>query len=140
MSQRNKSRTTVESSNCNYLFILCRRKRKINCLRLGMGILAVAFLAVLVTVAVAKLMPNTSKNTSTAVKKGGQFFQTWFPSLFSSSIYIDIQEVVFKAVFSTDYISVNETQSLTVTNLDEITNQVWYFWDSGLVLSICLLL
>ncbi len=53
-------------------FILSRNKRKVNLLQLGIGCLVIAFLAILITVAIVKLMPTTQKSVSTTEKKGGK--------------------------------------------------------------------
>jgi uncharacterized membrane protein YhiD involved in acid resistance len=83
-----------------------RNKRKVNLLQLGIGCLVIAFLAILITVAIVKLMPTTQKSVSTTEKKG------------------DIQEIAFKATFSTNYIPGNERQPLDITNIDDITDQL----------------
>jgi hypothetical protein len=54
------------------LFILNRNIWKFSLLRLGVGCLAVAFLAMLVAVTILKSMPNIRKSISTIETKEGQ--------------------------------------------------------------------
>jgi len=81
-----------------------RNKRKVNFFRLGVTCLAMAFLAIVATVAVAKWFPHTEKSMSATETKE------------------DAEEMIFKAMFSTNYIPANETQSLDITNLDHMIN------------------
>jgi hypothetical protein len=54
------------------------------------------------------------------------------PNLLSSSsqIYIDAQEIILKATFSTNYILENKDQLENIKNIDDLTDQVSHVDDS----------
>jgi hypothetical protein len=50
-----------------------------------------------------------------------------------------MQEIALKAIFSTTHMSDNESQSMNIKNIDDITNQVGHLLNSLFVFFFCFL-